>query len=95
MRARLAPAIALWTALTACTAFPQLESTISDDLKDAPYPDLVSLDTLNTSMAQSRVTDDTLAGVEARAARLRARAARLSGTVIDDPTRQRMSAGVQ
>ena len=93
MRARLA--LALWTALTACTPFPQLDSTIADDLKDAPYPQLVPLDSLDTQLAQSRLTDESLAGMEARTARLRTRAAGLRRTVIDAPTRQRMSQGVQ
>jgi starvation-inducible outer membrane lipoprotein len=95
MRAHLAIAIALSATLTACTPFPELESTIPDDLKDAPYPDLVPLDTLNAAMAQPQLTDESLSGLESRADRLRARAARLGGTVIDAPTRQRMSTGVQ
>ncbi|MCZ4353334.1 hypothetical protein O4H61_12465 [Roseovarius aestuarii] len=96
MRAQLAIAIAIlpWTVFTACAPFPQLDNTVSDTLRDAPYPQLVPLDALDTQMAQPRLTDQSMTAMEARIQRLRTRASRLRGTVIDSPTRQRMSRGV-
>lgn len=95
MRARPALALLLWAVVTACTPFPQLDDTVGDDLKNAPYPRLVPLGTLDNRLAQSQLSDQSLTGMEARIDRLRARAAGLRGTVIDAPTRRRMSGGVQ
>lgn len=82
--------------LAACTEFPALERTLTPALEAAPYPELVPLDPL---LAQARAgqvdavqTETTL---EARVARLRARAARLRGPVISGAARQRLAEGLQ
>ena len=35
--------------LTACAAFPELEGTIDDDARNAPYPRLVNIDDLTNA----------------------------------------------
>jgi hypothetical protein len=79
---------------TACTQFPAIEDRVSEDVRDAPYMDLVPVETLRASVPEDQVTDTDATTVEARIARLRARAARLSGAVVDNRTRTRMSQGV-
>lgn len=96
MRARLAIAICVFgAALTACSTFPELDASVSDEVRDAPYPDLVPMASLENRTAEARITDQTLPSVTARIDGLKARAARLRGTVIDAPTRRRMAGGVQ
>lgn len=96
LRARLAIAISMiCAALAACSTFPELDASVSDEVRDAPYPDLVPMASLEQRTTEGRITDATLPDVNARIARLKARAARLRGTVIDAPTRRRMSGGVQ
>ena len=80
---------------TACTQFPVIEDRISDDLRDAPYMDLVPVETLRAGVPEDQVTDTDASAVEARIARLRARAARLSAAVVDTQTRTRMSQGIE
>ena len=96
---RLAPvalslALILVAALPACSQFPALDAAVSDDVRDAPYPDLVPLDTLDIRTGPGRITPGTAQTMEARIARLKARAARLRGTVIDRDTRTRMKGGI-
>ncbi|MCQ0092082.1 hypothetical protein [Roseovarius sp. M141] len=91
----LIAALGAGSLLPGCAQFPQLDATLTDQSRRAPYPDLVPLSGL-----QARINDtDTNAGaapaIEARIARLKSRAARLRGTVIDSDTRTRMQAGVR
>lgn len=78
----------------ACTQFPVIEDRVGEDVRDAPYMDLVPVETLRAGVPATQVTDTDITAVEARIARLRARAARLSGAVVDSQTRARMSQGV-
>ena len=78
-----------------CTPFPDLDDTITDEARRAPYPALVPLDSLQERIGGTRIEPGTAQSVTARADRLRARAARLDGAVIDSGTRARMRAGVQ
>ncbi len=96
---RLAPvtlplALILVAALPACSQFPALDATVSEDIRNASYPDLVPLDTLDIRTAPGRITPGTVKTMEARVARLKARAARLRGTVIDRDTHTRMQDGI-
>ncbi|SFE65688.1 hypothetical protein SAMN04515678_11340 [Roseivivax sediminis] len=79
--------------LAGCATFPEVEAVESADVDTADYPRLVNIDTLIARTAP-RATPDLRAGVEARAAGLRARADALRGPIIDDATRARMDAGV-
>lgn len=81
--------------LPGCTQFPQLDATLSDEVRRAPYPDLVPLDSLQDRMEMTQVQPGTLPAIEERIARLKARAAGLRGSVIDSAARARMQAGVQ
>ena len=64
-------ALFLCVALSACTTFPQLEGTISDAARNAPYPTLTPVPAAPPS---SGVEDEAL---QARITALQARAARL------------------
>ncbi|WP_146590000.1 hypothetical protein [Puniceibacterium confluentis] len=87
---RLLPATLL---LCACAQFPELDSTQTPGVATAPYPRLVPIETLLQG-APPRATPEMRAGVLGRAGALRARAARLSGPVVDAATRARMRRGV-
>ncbi len=78
----------------ACAPFPDLDETITAEARRAPYPDLVPLEGLQARAEATRIDPGTAQTIEARAARLRDRAARLRGSVIDSRTRARMEAGV-
>lgn len=68
----------LLAAAAACTNVPELEEGITPDLRSAAYPDLVPLDGLLEPLpAPARQSAETQAELDARAARLRARAAAL------------------
>jgi len=91
----LIAALGLAAGAPGCTQFPDLDASVTDAARAGPYPDLVPLDGLQARLATSRIAPDTLPAIEARIARLRARAARLRGSVVDGATRARMQAGVQ
>jgi hypothetical protein len=83
-------------ALSACTQFPALDRTITPALENADYPALVPLDPLLASATVGRVdTVQTEAALNARVARLRARAARLRGSVLSGREKQRLEQGLQ
>ena len=94
---RIAPALAVVTALavSACTQFPAIEDRVGAEVRDAPYQDLVPVERLRASVPAARIGDKDAVGVQDRADRLRARASRLGGAVVDQGTRTRMSQGVQ
>lgn len=81
--------------IAACSQFPELDNDAALGAREAPYPDLVPVETLRAQVPETAITPDNQTAVEARIARLRARAARLQGTVVDSGTRARMSQGVR
>ncbi|MGR3271621.1 hypothetical protein [Thalassococcus profundi] len=89
---RFLPALLL--CLSACAEFPELDATATPGVATAAYPQLLPLETLLDGPAP-RATPDLRAGVEGRAASLRARAARLRGPVIDAATAARIERGVR
>ena len=92
---RLTALIAL-LALGACTQFPELDRTITPDLEAAEYPVLVPVDPLLARATEGQVDPvRTEAALLGRLARLRARAARLRGSVLTGRERQRLSNGFQ
>ncbi len=97
MRTALAliAALGLGAALSGCTPFPQLNKDASEAALAQPYPDLVPLDSLQARLNTTGIAPETAPAIEARIARLKARAAGLRGTVIDSQTRARMKAGVR
>ena len=97
MRPRLS---ALLTALglvllTGCEDVPPLSDELRAERAAIAYPKLIPAGEI-TGQVPPRATDARSApDLEERAARLRARAARLSGPVIDAETRDRMETGVE
>lgn len=91
----LIAALGLAAALSGCTQFPELDASVSDAARTAPYPDLVPLGGLQARLTTTNIAPDTVSTIEARIARLEARADSLRGNVIDDATRARMQAGVR
>ncbi len=71
----------LLLALTACTQFPELDSTRTPGVADAPYPALVPLDTLLDG-APPRANAAVIGQIEGRVAGLRARASRLQSARV-------------
>ena len=88
-------ALILCTTIVACTQFPELDAQVSDSVRNAPFPDMVPLNTLDTQIGPGRVAPDAAGQMEARVAQLKSRAAQLRRTVIDRDTRERMQSGVQ
>nr|WP_236544525.1 hypothetical protein [Roseovarius atlanticus] len=83
-------ALTLTLALSACTQFPELDDATSRDTRRAPYPNLLPVEDLRARVAAPRTTEQTTRTLEARVAGLRARAARLRGSVIDGTSRARL-----
>ncbi len=83
-------------ALTGCAQFPALERTITTELVNAPYPDLVPLAPI-LARAQEPGVDPARAntGLDARVSALKGRAARLRGSIFEGPARQRLGEGLQ
>lgn len=94
-RARSLCLLALVAALPGCSDFPPLEESVGITGREAPYPDLVPVAELRAAVPAPGIEADTAGGIEARVARLRARAARLRRTVIDSRTEARMRNGVR
>ncbi len=86
--------VVMVSALAGCAEFPDLNSTVSPELETAAFPKLVPVEPLLARADEVQITDETSAGIAARVARLRARAARLKGSVVDRGTRARMRDGV-
>ena len=86
---------AVFTALSACNEFPELDQTVDSDARDASYPDLVPIDTIQSGIPDQQIEPETQDELDARVDRLKARADRLSGAVIDDATQERMQAGIE
>lgn len=81
--------------LPACTQFPALDRTITPALKAADYPDLVPLEPVLASASSTGVAPvQATAAIDARVAALRARAARLRGSVLSGAERQRLAKGL-
>lgn len=88
----------LLLALSACATFPELDASIDDAARAAPYPELVPLQPIlaraNALGTTGRITPASEQAFDARVAGLRARAARLRGPVVDAATRARMRRGI-
>ena len=76
MAGRHIAALAL-LALSACAEFPDLSARVPPSELNGPYPPLVPVETLLAQTTETRIADDDQAALEARAAALRAKAARL------------------
>ena len=90
-----APALcfALVFTLAACAEPYPLAPELAAEGKDAPYPALVPVEQIAAQVPPAATAPPTEA-IDSRAARLRARAGRLRGPVIDAETDERMRRGV-
>ncbi|MDQ2089464.1 hypothetical protein [Marimonas arenosa] len=89
-----APLLLFAVLLTGCATFPELEGTVPAHMERADFPRLVPVEPLMAGATDTQVSPETEAAILARVAQLRARAARLKGTVVDQGARARMRAGV-
>ena len=78
--------------VASCTQFPDLDATVPAEAERSEYLELVPFETLKAEQPSEVSAEASLA---ARSAALRARAARLRGTVVDQSTRARMTNGVR
>lgn len=80
--------------LIACGDIPNVGGAQAEAARNAPYPDLVRLDTLLNAHRNTptRITPASTVTTNDRIAQLRARAARLRGPVVDAATRSQMRA---
>lgn len=82
--------------LTACTQFPSLDRTITPALEAAPYPELIAIEpVLARAKAPGVNRDVATTGLNARVSNLRARAARLRGSVLTGRERLRLERGMR
>jgi len=85
--------LAAMTALAACAEpYPVAPDLVASGAS-APYPELVPVERI-AALVPPAVTPARTAAIDVRAARLRARADRLRGPVIDPETQARMRRGV-
>ncbi|VAW00982.1 hypothetical protein MNBD_ALPHA07-1208 [hydrothermal vent metagenome] len=75
--------LSLLLATTACTEFPELDAKVDAAARAAPYPDLIPVEEIKAQVSAPRIADTSGSDVNARAARLKARAARLRATPIN------------
>lgn len=94
MRLCLISAVLFLATLAACTRFPDLDAAVTPGARTAGYPDLLPAEELRARVPEARLEEETPGSIEARIAGLRARAARLRGTVIDSESRSRMQSGI-
>ena len=73
----------LLLAIPACTEFPELDAKVDAAARAAPYPNLIPVEDIRASVAEQQITPSTSSDVNARAARLKARAARMRATPIN------------
>lgn len=85
---QLLGAMALVTLLGGCVTAPER----AERAAAGGYPTLLPLDDFLTAARQPGRAEDNIDALRQRVLGLRGRAARLSGPVIDAPTRQRMLA---
>ena len=99
------PALCAALLAAGCTAFPQLDATVSEATLSADYPALLSVADLRAAAAPRAASAGattlmasangpgapTAPEIDARAARLRARAAGLQGDVIDAAAKDRLN----
>ncbi len=95
MMFRPALLIATFAGCFACGQIPDIGDDLSAADRAALYPSLLPIDGLiGGGPAVPQITESSVKTLDGRIASLRNRAARLSGPVVDAPTRARMRAAV-
>ena len=88
--------MAVLTLVGACTQFPALDRTVTPELETAAYPNLVPLaPVLAAANAGGVEPQQAGAAIDGRVAALKTRAARLRGSVLSGPERQRLAKGLE
>lgn len=103
MPLRLSIVLCAATLAAGCGSFPQLDTVVSDEAWASDYPALVPAETLRAKATARPPSAEgtTLAaaspapGIDARAARLKARAAGLRGEVIGGSDRDRLNQTIE
>lgn len=80
--------------LSACAQAPVLSTSEGDDGGAAPFPRLLPLSQIQNGIPVARVTTASVSELDARLARLRARAGDLNRPVVDPATRDRMQGAI-
>jgi hypothetical protein len=68
--------------LTACARMPDLDANVTPAARAAPYPKLVPVGPLLAEAQETRTARTTQAGLDARGAALRARAAQIQAAAL-------------
>lgn len=76
------------TALGGCSSFPELAQSVTQEAKEAGYPDFLVLD--RSQIAQPHAQPASLLALPDRVARLNQRAARLRGSVLTRAERRKL-----
>lgn len=88
-----AAALILALSLAACADFPELDATITPEMRRADYPRLATISQLR-DIPEPRITEATQPRLSARIAALRARASRLRGAVVGPEAQKRLNTRV-
>jgi len=89
----LAFATAALSMIAGCTDIPQLEQSVSARAQAAPYPALISLESIIASATNDEAGKAAADYLATRSSSLRAKAARLSGDVITPDDQSRLTGG--
>ncbi len=91
----LLPGLLLGLLIAGCTPFPELAARISPEARRAPYPALLPMDELLERRETGRLAPGAADEMEARIARLRARARALAARPVLTPAeRARLEAAL-
>lgn len=104
MPLRLPLAFCAAALVAGCDSFPQLDAVVSDEAWASDYPALVPAETLRARATARPASANAMSldqaaspapEIDARAARLKARAAGLRGDVIDDADKDRLNQKIE
>jgi len=81
--------------LASCTQFPDLDATLDDADKDAPYPRLLPKSQFSTAATQVTITPQITDDIQSRVDRLLARANGLRAPALTPPERARLENAIR
>ncbi len=86
--------LVLCLCLSGCIDVPELDQAVPEWVNASDYPELVSLDGLQSVEPPDKAAEALEDELTARSGQLKRRADGLSGPVVDPETRARMAGGV-